>query len=209
MRPYIPLLTEILMESAMEKDGVLIPHEEVIKKLNEDTVSGSAGIGIGGGTMSSGKFSQCVVIGLQVLRDNYDLGVQWIHDLMFKTKFTTERVKVIATKVENGIAQLKRSGSTVMMAFLKSLTFGKRNNRHWDNMMSQQKFLKELLKKLNCDDEGGKQEVVAALEAVRNIIVSKYAFFVATNFEKVPHALDLLEKNNPVKKCAYIIPYLL
>lgn len=201
LRPYLPLLTEILMESALEKDGRLIPHEDVIKKLNEDTVSASVGLGLGGGRLSPGKFSQCAVLSLQVRREKLALGIEWVHDLILRTKFTSDRVKVVTTKVENGIAEVKRSGRSVLMSAVKALTFGRRNNRFWDNVVSQQKFLREtVLAKLNGSDED-KAEVISNLKAVRDILAAKYAVFVATDFEKIPsNALQLLERGDPVKK---------
>ena len=53
-----------------------------------------------------------------------------------------ERVRVIATKLENSIADMKRDGYTVAKAMLKLITFSDVSNMHWNTLLRQQTFLK-------------------------------------------------------------------
>ena len=87
-------------------------------------------------------FSQNVAVGLTLERDKFSRGVEWLRDLVYSVVFTQERVRVIATKVKNSIAELKRDGYTVAKDMLKLITFGDVSNMHWDTILRQQNFLK-------------------------------------------------------------------
>jgi hypothetical protein len=68
-------------------------------------------------------------------------GVSWVRRLLYQTKLTGERVRVLAAKMENSVAELKRRGSKVTSTLMNSLLFGEASNQSAANMFSQQKFL--------------------------------------------------------------------
>ena len=41
----------------------------------------------------------------QVEREKYEMGVKWLHDLLFGLQFSSERVAVVATKMVNDVAR--------------------------------------------------------------------------------------------------------
>lgn len=45
-RPYLPLLLEAFFESPINRNGQIIPHEEVVAQLSDDTISSCGNIGI-------------------------------------------------------------------------------------------------------------------------------------------------------------------
>ena len=99
-------------------------------------------VGLKGSRLNSGAFAQNVNVGLKLEREKFSRGVEWIHDLIYRVVFTQERVKVIATKLENSIADMKRDGYTVAKAMLKLITFSDVSNMHWNTLLRQQSFLK-------------------------------------------------------------------
>ena len=99
-------------------------------------------IGLKGSRLASGTFSQNVNVALKLEREKFSRGVEWIHDLVYRVVFAKERVKVIATKLENSIADMKRDGYTVTRAMLSLVTYGGVSNRHWNTLLRQQTFLK-------------------------------------------------------------------
>lgn len=42
---------------------------------------------------------------LQVEVDNYERGVKWLQELLYRTQFTSERIQIIATKMLNEITR--------------------------------------------------------------------------------------------------------
>ena len=48
-----------------------------------------------------------------------------MRDLLFNTQFTAERLKIVAQKMANSIASIKRSGMKVVRAVFLELTYAK------------------------------------------------------------------------------------
>lgn len=126
LRVYLPLLLESLLELPIERNGVVIPYEQVVAQLNHDTVAASAGIGLTGGSkrlFRCGNYSNTITVALQVEANNYDIGVNWLKEILYKTIFTADRLKVVAQKMYNSIAQAKRSGRDVVAFLMKALNY--------------------------------------------------------------------------------------
>jgi len=167
MKPYLPLFLELLLESPVVEDGVETPYEDVVAKLAEDTLAATSSLGVSGGSrFMPGAYAQSAVLFLQVEPDKYEAGVNWIRKLLFNVKFTGERAKVLATKMENSVAELKRKGSSVTSIVMNSLLFKEESNHHVSNMIRQQKFLKQTVKNLDCSPE----QILSDLEQVRHYL---------------------------------------
>lgn len=125
-RIYLPLIMECLFESPINKQGEIISYEDVIEKLNQDTVSFSCGIGLGSKSLfKCGQYSQTVSVMIQVEAAKYEKGVEWLHDILYNTIFSLERIKIIAAKMNNAVAQAKRSGRDVVAYAMRGLRFCK------------------------------------------------------------------------------------
>jgi Zn-dependent M16 (insulinase) family peptidase len=93
--------------------GKETPFEEVVKHLDQDTVSRACGVGVGG------MFRQLALVILKTERAKYSEGIAWLQKMTWHTRFDVERLKVIATKLLNDIPQQKRDGSRVSNSFLR------------------------------------------------------------------------------------------
>lgn len=115
------------MELPIERDGKIIPYEDVVAQLNDETVSSCTSIGLGGGRclFQCGNYSQTCTVNLQVEASKYEIGLKWMKELLYKTIFTVERLKVVALKMTNSAAQVKRSGKTVVSYALKGMYYSK------------------------------------------------------------------------------------
>jgi Zn-dependent M16 (insulinase) family peptidase len=163
LKPYLPLFMEMMLESPILEGDTEIPYEEVVSKLSEDCLESSFGLGIGGHRFLPGGFAQSAVLFLQAEPTKYEEAVNWIRKLLFQTKLKSDRAKVLATKMENSVAELKRKGSKVVSIMMNSVLFSEKSNHQVSNMIRQQKFLKALLKKIECSPN----EVIKDLEEVR------------------------------------------
>lgn len=66
-RPYLPLLMDTITESPIERNGKLIPYEEVVAELEEDTIAVSTGLGLlKASRFSCGSYSHSANLMLQV-----------------------------------------------------------------------------------------------------------------------------------------------
>ena len=68
LREFLPLFTELLTESPMTIDGKVVPHEDVIQALNEDTIEHSESVGVDGSNFFPGAFSGYLCYFMQVER---------------------------------------------------------------------------------------------------------------------------------------------
>ena len=50
-------------------------------------------------------------------------GVDWLRDILYNTKFTAERLRVVAKRMSSDIAGYKRKGNIVVRTLLRSLIF--------------------------------------------------------------------------------------
>lgn len=67
LRPYIPLLMELILVSPVNRNGKLVPYTDIVNELESDTIQISSGVGVvGGSRFSCGIFSQGANLTLQV-----------------------------------------------------------------------------------------------------------------------------------------------
>ena len=163
LKPYLPLFLEMVLESPVLEGETEIPYEEVVAKLSEDTVEHSFSLGVGGRRFLPGGFSQSAVLSIQAEPGKYATAVGWIRKLLFQTKLTAERAKVLGTKMENSVSEMKRSGNHVVKILMNSMIFQEESNHQAANMIKQQAFLKNLRARLDCSPN----EVLSNLEEIR------------------------------------------
>lgn len=65
--------------------GEELTHEEVVNKLDNDTVSYDVGFGAGG------RFTETLKIAIRVETSQYENAVAWLKDLLYGSKFDKER----------------------------------------------------------------------------------------------------------------------
>lgn len=83
--PYTRLLLKTIFSLPIERNGELIPYEEVVKGLGEDTVEYDASLG------TSGGFREMAVFTVKTVASKYAKGIQWLEDVLWNTQFTAER----------------------------------------------------------------------------------------------------------------------
>lgn len=67
LRPYLLLLFECLLESPIERNGILVPYEEIVAQLEADTVAAATRIGLESSSrFQCGPYSQTATLMLQV-----------------------------------------------------------------------------------------------------------------------------------------------
>jgi Zn-dependent M16 (insulinase) family peptidase len=111
--PYTRLFLKAIFSLPIEKeDGTLMDYEDVVKGLGEDTVEYTASLGTNFG------FREMVVFNLKAKAAKFEKCIQWLQDIMWNTKFTAERLKIVASQILNDIPQAKRDGHDVSCYFI-------------------------------------------------------------------------------------------
>jgi hypothetical protein len=65
--------------------GERLSHEEVVNKLDDETVAYGAELGV------NGTFEELLRVGIKVEKDRYETAVLWLKDLFYGSKFDKER----------------------------------------------------------------------------------------------------------------------
>lgn len=68
------------------QSGERLTHEEVINKLDNETVSYEADLGV------NGSFAETLRISLKVETAMYETAVAWVRDLVYASEFNKERL---------------------------------------------------------------------------------------------------------------------
>ncbi|XP_046735682.1 uncharacterized protein C05D11.1-like [Diprion similis] len=209
LRPYLPLLLEAILESPIKRGDTLIPYEQVVAELEADTIATSIGIGFDGTSrFSCGAYSHSVNFMLQLEPTKYEKGIQWIRELLYETELTPERLRIIAAKIVNEVAQVKRKGNKVVGDLMKGLIYSKDSNHFSSSMLRQHKFLTEVIERLN--NSATQDEVLKEIESVRKTLTTSenMVFHMAVNVDKLaghvsniyqPWEVLLPQGNNPSK----------
>lgn len=71
--------------------------------------------------------SPCV---FQLEPNKYEQGVIWLRELLYQTKLTAERLKIIAAKIVNDVPQVKRKGHAMVRDVMKGLLFAEGKFKH-------------------------------------------------------------------------------
>ncbi|KAF9967531.1 hypothetical protein BGZ70_009211 [Mortierella alpina] len=163
LRPYLDIYFESFYSLPLVEPstGKEISFENVVKLLDQDTVSRGCGVGV------SGMFRQLALVILKTERAKYREGISWLQRMTWHTRFDADRLKVIATKLLNDIPQQKRDGSRMAKACMDVLTYDyEKSNIASLNVLKQAKFLPEIIKKLEQDPKS----VIDDLNELREIL---------------------------------------
>uniref|UniRef100_A0A1S4GM16 Uncharacterized protein n=1 Tax=Anopheles gambiae TaxID=7165 RepID=A0A1S4GM16_ANOGA len=169
LRPYLVLLMELLTESPIRRGEKLIPYEEVVATLESNTVETLTDLGFSSlNRFSVGAYSSTATLYMQVIREKYTTGIELITELLHKTEFTAERIKVCATKLINEVAQVKREGNSIAKDILKAMRYREDSNVRISSLLKQSKFLASLLELLEKPESVN--TVIENLNKTRSVI---------------------------------------
>jgi Zn-dependent M16 (insulinase) family peptidase len=158
LRPYLSIFLQTFFLNPLVKDGVEIDYEDVVTKLEADTISYSASFGTGSG------FGELIRIKLKLEVSSYALGISWLQDLIYNADYDPERIGVALSKVQNDLPSYKRDGDSVSLAVLGALQLDSTKSIARNaNLLDQTLFLEKLEDELESDEEG----VLSKFEQIR------------------------------------------
>ena len=165
LRPYLGLYLDLMFSLPIEHGDVTFNHEQVVKGLNEDTVSYWNEIGLNSrGNFAVGQFGQYVIAHIKVERAKYARGIWWISQVLLHGKFTSDRVNISVNKLLNDLPNHKREGMKMCRDVLSSNMYDSNKSNHATCSVSkQQKFLASLASA----DVKNMDDVLKDLDALR------------------------------------------
>src|SRR5690606_29820104 len=76
-RQLLPLLSEIIFNSPMQRGAELVGHEAIVKQLNADLLDYSSSVGFSGSRFLCGEFGQLFVVRVKVEQVKFITGLNW------------------------------------------------------------------------------------------------------------------------------------
>ncbi|XP_050092688.1 uncharacterized protein C05D11.1-like isoform X2 [Anopheles aquasalis] len=199
LRPYLVLLMELLKESPVRRGNKLIPYEEVVATLESNTIETTIELGFKASSrFSVGSYGNNATLHMQVVREKYVKGIELIGELLYHSTFTTERIKVCATKLVNEIAQLKREGNSIAKEIMRAMRYHEDSNVRTCSLLKQSKFLTGILIQMERSEFAA--DVIAKLNKTRAIITlpQNTSLHMAADWQAMEHlGIDL---NQPWKQ---------
>ncbi|KAL0580364.1 hypothetical protein V5O48_001609 [Marasmius crinis-equi] len=157
--------------------GERLTHEEVINKLDNETVSYEVGLGLGS------SFSQALRVSIKVETAAYETAIAWLRDLVYGAEFNKERIQVTIAKIQQSLPEMKRDGNTVLGSVWADMLYDESSTSRAGGLLEQVDFIPKLAKQLQESPE----QVIADFEEIRKHLVdtSGMRFSVTGNVMKI------------------------
>ncbi|KAH6917298.1 cytoplasmic protein [Coprinopsis sp. MPI-PUGE-AT-0042] len=160
LRPLMSTYVSSFFNLPVNRSGERLSHEDVINRLEDETVSYEAGTGL------SGSFPDLFRVSIKVEKAKYETAISWLNDLLYNSEFNKERLAVTVAKIQQSLPELKRDGSTVLSALWTELVHDDKSTSRASGVLSQIDFIPQLTRRLQDDPD----EVLKEMELIRKHI---------------------------------------
>ncbi|PBK77299.1 hypothetical protein ARMSODRAFT_874850 [Armillaria solidipes] len=187
LRPHISTyLSAFFALPVQRQSGEWLSHEEVINKLDDETVSYEVGLGV------SNAFAETLRVSIKVEVSGYEVAVAWLRDLVYGARFDKERLQVTVAKIQQSLPELKRDGNTVLGSLWADLLYNESSTSRAGGVLPQIDFIPKLVKRLQEEPE----KVVADFEEIRKYMTdpSGIRFSITGDVIKLPQPRSVWPK---------------
>jgi len=182
-RPLLPLFMDNFFNTPIIQNGKKIEFEEVVTRLEQDTISYSM---TGGGRAMNDPES--IAIQFQVEPEKYATAVEWIRTMMFDSVFDETRLNAGLAKILAEIPEAKRNGNSMMYAVDAMVHLDNDSSVKARGTLIKAVYMKRLKKLLAKEPE----TVLSWLEALRKSLFTfnNIRTLVIANVEKLPNPVE-------------------
>ncbi|CAO2648879.1 Nn.00g098280.m01.CDS01 [Neocucurbitaria sp. VM-36] len=178
LKPLIGVYLSNFFATPVMKDGKRIEFEEVITKLEQDTIEFSVDRGPDIGS------SEMLYIPFVAEAAKFETVVQWLKTMLVDSVFDTERIISAVKKMLADVPDEKRDGNSMAFAVDRMIHYDAASSVRATNTMVKGVYLKRILKLLKTEP----QQVLDKLEALREHLLtfSNMRVLVTADFETLP-----------------------
>ncbi|TBU62037.1 Metalloenzyme, LuxS/M16 peptidase-like protein [Dichomitus squalens] len=152
-------------------NGERLNHEEVVHKLDSDTVSYEVALGV------NSTFTETVRVSIKVETSLYDSAIGWLKDLVYGSEFDKERLQVTVAKIAQSLPEMKRDGDTVLGSVSAELLYAESSTSRMGGVVPQMEFIPKLAQQL----QESPPEVVKDLEEIRSYLTDPTGVRISVN----------------------------
>ncbi|POS87295.1 hypothetical protein EPUL_002276 [Erysiphe pulchra] len=158
--PLLPLFFENFFNTPIMDNGKMVEFEEVVKRLEKDTVSFNIS---GGGNIG---YDEGIAIKFQVEPEKYSAAIKWIHTMIFDSIFDETRLFTTIAKILAGIPELKRDGNRMANSVDSMIHLNNNSSIKARNTLVKAFYMKRLRKIFDKDPKS----VISSLEDLKKSI---------------------------------------
>lgn len=215
-RPYLPLFLEYVLDSAILRDGRVIPYEQISMEMEEEILIIGSSLGINSNCIGGGLYSYGVLLTMQLEPNEYLGGIRWIREILYQTIMDPARLAIFAKKMMKRVSQYRRDGNSIVNDLIHGMLYKPGTNIDKTSALVTHAFLTGVLSKLEGDNDIEIENIVNDLETLRSIITTpeNMVIHLAANIETLasnypnPSAFwaDVLPGNVQPRRRALHIP---
>ncbi|RKF55261.1 Uncharacterized protein OnM2_091020 [Erysiphe neolycopersici] len=158
--PLLPLFFENFFKTPIMNNGKEIKFEEVVQRLEKDTVSF---VIKGGGNIG---YDEGITITFQVEPEKYSAAIKWIHTMIFDSIFDETRISAAIARILAEIPELKRDGYRMAGSVDSMIHLDNNSSVKARNTLVKAFYMKRLKKIFNKDPKS----VISSLEDLKKSI---------------------------------------
>ncbi|ORX60422.1 hypothetical protein DM01DRAFT_1316969 [Hesseltinella vesiculosa] len=193
MPSHLRSLGRLYMDSFFSLPTTTLTSDDLVNKLTQDTIDYSIRQGRGM------AFREYIVVTLKVKTDKYASAVAWLHDLLWASIFTADKMKITCSKILNDLPQEKRNGRSLAGEINKAVHFDHLTSTDAAcGLINQGQTLPKILEQLNTDPS----TVLASMNSYRQTLCSRQNIQVHV----IGNILDIQMPKSPFKSWESQIP---
>jgi len=156
LRMYLELFAELILDIPVLREDRLWSHDDVVKYLDEITVSWDNGIGIDSSGFKPGRFAQFVVFNFKCQSSAYDQVIKLFKDILTSAQFNNDRIKVAIKKLQRRAKKSQRDPTKVLSTMVNIISYSKSSNRYTSQSVVQMNFLQKQMKNIQSKNNKNK-----------------------------------------------------
>jgi Zn-dependent M16 (insulinase) family peptidase len=175
LKPLLDVYFTNFFATPVVKDGKRIEYEEIITKLEQDTIEYSMDRGSDVGN------SEMLYVSFVAESAKFETVVQWLKTMLVDSVFDTERIITTVKKMLADVPEEKREGSSMAFAVDRMVHYDASSSVRATNTLVKALYLKRVLKLLKTEP----QQILDKLEALRKHLLTfnNMRVFVTANLE--------------------------
>ncbi|KAF2733728.1 zinc metalloprotease-like protein [Polyplosphaeria fusca] len=182
LKPLLGVYLTNFFTTPIEKDGKRIEFEEVITRLEQDTIEYSLDRGTDIGN------SEMIYIHFVVEAEKFETAVKWLAALLVDSVFDTERLIASVTKMLADVPDEKRDGNSMAFAVDRMIHYNPASSVRATNTLVKAVYLKRLRKLLKTSPDS----VIEKFEQLRKHLVtfSNMRILAIANLTSLPNPVS-------------------
>ncbi|KAJ8494623.1 hypothetical protein ONZ51_g2236 [Trametes cubensis] len=172
LRPYMSTyLSSFFSLPVKRSSGEKLNHEEVVHRLDSDTVSYEVALGV------NNVFTETMRVSIKVEAAQYENAIAWLKDLVYGSEFDKDRLQVTIAKIQQSLPEMKRDGDTVLGSVSAELLYDESSTSRMGSVVPQVEFIPKISQQL----QDSPAAVIRDFEEIRGYLTDPTGVRISVN----------------------------